>query len=1717
MKLRQVVLAIAAAGYVASASAGVMDWLLGRSEPQPQGRLTAPHVGTLDSKEQAERREKLRQQLNWRAGDQTNVIQANVHRAGVGNAVPFVREKGLTGEQTYIVQLADQPLALYQGGVSGYAAVAGKNGKAKIGSKLNLKTNAVKNYSSYLGKQQASALNRIRAQVKSNATPFHYYKNAFNGMALRLSQDQAEAVSKLPGVLSVTRSQLLKLNTDVGPTHIGAGEIWDGSAAGISGPTLGEGMIAGILDTGINSDHPSFAATGGDGYSHSNPYGSGVYKGDCAKPEFAALCNDKLIGIHSYPEVTNAYLDWDLVDPNTGQPKRPANGEDYHGHGSHTASTVAGNVMYNVPLSVPTLGETGDGYALPHTFARISGVAPHANIVAYQVCYYGNSGDKFAGCPETATLKAVDDAIADGVDVINYSIGGGERFPWESPTELAFLAAREAGISVAAAAGNAGPFYRDHSSPWLAAIAATTHGRAIELGTKKLQDFSGGDNPPGWALSGYSLSGGITAPVVAAANFDNPVSDQADELCEQPYPAGTFHGEIVVCKRGVNSRLSKGENVLAGGAGGLILYDDPDASWDTPTVYDIGHDPHVLPAIHLDSYSGDTVIAWLASGSGHTATITDVNLSVSYDADQADQVAEFSSRGPSETVNTLMFPSIGAPGVDIFAAYADEHPFSTNTSGDYTIMSGTSMATPHVTGALALVRKSHPDWTPAEVQSALMLTAAPATLPSYWGAPSPAGFFDAGSGVIRVNHAVDAGLVMDETASNFRAANPNEGGNAGNLNMPFFVNRACKTSCSWMRTFRATRDGSWTVETRDITAQGAPTLRLQATPSSFTLRAGETKTVFLEAVTDDVSVTGGYTNIDSSTEDRFGEMKLVPADSSPTLHLPVIVRWGSNGLPNEISADAHRTTGRNIAQPVDLPEFSQLTSRVYGLQKAAIRTAQLTSPQHYGEEGGEALANDSGRHIEWVDVPAGTKRLVVDVYPTSVVTKWGGQATAAVDLGRDMNDDNLVDWSQEAICYSVWLRRNFCAINNPEPGRYWIIVSNEKYVDTWGGEVDTVDPIQWSYAVIGSDDSHNLSVVGPSSSDGRAPVDLGVQWNIPTLAQGELYYGAFDVGTDAGNAGNLGIVGVRLEHVGPDVTLVPSKSAARVGDVVDYTVQLDPNLFGQDRNFKLDVTLPNGLKLMPGTARLVGNNGRNSLSSSEQSVSVSGNQEATVNTGRQYVFTTSDTDSSCRVPGSPDGKFWDLRMMGYSPLSVVGGQSQQAYISTSTLFWGEDVHVPMYGVKREHTQGLIGLSPGGFVQYDGMVGFFPIHYPLGEQFYPDIIVAPYWRGDTGVEPDYQRGVIVARDSGAGLQYFQWAGIGEIPTLWNGFEYDEDARYNYQAVISEKLDFEPGNYEVVFAYGDMNGDYNEGSVGTHGYYGPRGTFGPELGWMGDSFGYDNLSDKIRKGLVICGDYHGPEQSAITLKFAAKVGAGAVGSSLNVALASQYADAETITINKTLTVVGNIVVGGLSDVETMQNETVEDLTVMYVDNLPTANVVEVSGAHVTADVHGNTAGSTFDLIPEQDWAGETNVTITVYDAAQPNDRHSQTFKLTVNPVATAKVRGPSISVVAGASASLDASLSWGRTGTTLSYSWQQTGGSALSTGATDAATLAISSVPAGEYQFTVTVDDGISTDSASVTLKATSNGSSDGGGGGGGSVPLLAALGLVALAAARRRRH
>ena len=303
------------------------------------------------------------------------------------------------------MQLANQAVASYQGGVGNLEATSPL---ATGAAYLDVNTPSSREYAQYLRTQQRALISTSERSFGRNVTVPFTYQHAFNGLAMELTASEAARVAHMPGVVRIERERIETPLTDDGPLLIGAPTIWNGEA-GVPA-TAGEGVVVAVLDTGINFDHPSFSDIGEDGYDHVNPRGSGNYipgsHCDIVDPTF---CNDKLIGAWTFV----AGVD-DPISP-----------DDSDGHGSHTASTVAGNVITDASVVAPTASLT----------RSISGVARHANIIAYDVCT--------EGCPFSAILAAIDQVLMDaaalpsGIHAINYSISGGDD-PYGSVSGVEF-------------------------------------------------------------------------------------------------------------------------------------------------------------------------------------------------------------------------------------------------------------------------------------------------------------------------------------------------------------------------------------------------------------------------------------------------------------------------------------------------------------------------------------------------------------------------------------------------------------------------------------------------------------------------------------------------------------------------------------------------------------------------------------------------------------------------------------------------------------------------------------------------------------------------------------------------------------------------------------------------------------------------------------------------------------------------------------------------------------------------------------------------------------------------------------------------------------------------------------------------------------------------------------------------------------------------------
>lgn len=615
------------------------------------------------------------------------------------------------------------------------------------------------------------------------------YDNVLNGLAVEVSAEEAASLRAMDGVVDVYPDTLRELDTDVSHEVILSGAVWDGETATDVG-TKGEGIIVAMIDSGVNPGHPSFAVTDMDGYTHSNPHDD--YLGVCAPgaPGYLDICNDKLIGAYDFHPAAPGPVDQD-------------------GHGSHVGSTIAGTKHE----AAATIGGTVHERV-------VQGVAPRANVISYKVCS--------PSCPSSASVAAVNQAIADDVSVLNYSISGSD-FPWADPVDLAFLDAYAAGISVVASAGNDGPGASTaaKSGPWNSSVAATTHHRAFghEIAVT-------GPTPvpepvtsmPGFPGDGPSITADVAAPMVDAG----AVSPGNHRACSA-LPAGSMAGSIGVVERGDCTFQIKVENAQAAGAVAVIIGNNVAG----PPVAPGGLETTTIPAVQTDLGSYQALVDTIAdNGATPTEGVIRAGTEMYLNDDWTDIVAGFSSRGPSQY--DMLLPTFAAPGVNILAAGA-EGPGEPN---EYLVIQGTSMSSPHGAGAAALLRALNPDWTPSEIRSALAASGETALVKE--DGATPADPFDIGGGRINLASASTVGLVLDESHANFVAANPGVGGDPATLNLPALVDRDCAGICAWERTVTSTVAGSATFA---ASAEAPTGTTVTVAPESFTLAQGESQTV----------------------------------------------------------------------------------------------------------------------------------------------------------------------------------------------------------------------------------------------------------------------------------------------------------------------------------------------------------------------------------------------------------------------------------------------------------------------------------------------------------------------------------------------------------------------------------------------------------------------------------------------------------------------------------------------------------------------------------------------------------------------------------------------------------------------------------------------------------------------------------------------------------
>lgn len=530
----------------------------------------------------------------------------------------------------------------------------------------------------------ASAKGVKAESVQDSGHMLHVYERVFHGFSATLSEEEAMAIESMPGVLGIFPDKALQLHTTRTPEFLGLDSKW-----GLwPRADFGSDVIVGVLDTGIWPESKSFI----DAKIGPVPK---RWKGACeAGISFnTTLCNRKLVGARYFVR------GYEAMSGPLNETLEARSPRDTDGHGTHTASTAAGRYVSRASML---------GYA--PGIAR--GVAPKARVAAYKVCWA-------SGCFDSDILSAFDSAVADGVDVISVSVGGGVVPYYMDSISIGAFGAMSHGIFVSASGGNQGPAQLTvtNVSPWIATIGASTLDRNFPADVK----LGDGRIVAGVSLfSGPHLANGYLPLADSASLGANGSDSYSTGLCmEGSLDPKLVKGKIVVCSRGSNPRVAKGDVVRRAGGAGMIL---ANSAIDGEGLVS---DAHVLPATAVGYAAGVVIRNYITDTRHPVATIifhgTVLNIK------PAPILASFSSRGPNPQTPGILKPDLIAPGVNILAAWtgavgpsglATDHRFV-----EFNIISGTSMACPHVSGVGALLRSNHPNWSPAAIRSALMTTA----------------------------------------------------------------------------------------------------------------------------------------------------------------------------------------------------------------------------------------------------------------------------------------------------------------------------------------------------------------------------------------------------------------------------------------------------------------------------------------------------------------------------------------------------------------------------------------------------------------------------------------------------------------------------------------------------------------------------------------------------------------------------------------------------------------------------------------------------------------------------------------------------------------------------------------------------------------------------------------------------------------------------------
>jgi uncharacterized repeat protein (TIGR01451 family) len=488
-----------------------------------------------------------------------------------------------------------------------------------------------------------------------------------------------------------------------------------------------------------------------------------------------------------------------------------------------------------------------------------------------------------------------------------------------------------------------------------------------------------------------------------------------------------------------------------------------------------------------------------------------------------------------------------------------------------------------------------------------------------------------------------------------------------------------------------------------------------------------------------------------------GKLQFEPAHTS---EITLVGKPDAVVMPSLVKITTRRNAGSELETGLQSIAISDLTTQSFGLEQATLTSQELSQDPTIGNPYDNL--NDGTTFYINATVPAGALRLVAEI-----------TVAEASDVDMYVGTGNLPS-SATLKCASANVTAfEYCDITNPTAGSWWILVQN------WAASTNPPDLVTLASAVVTAQDLGNMTVEGPTSVPAGVPFDIRLFWNTPAMKAGDRWYGAFSLGTDAGHPGNIATIPVNIIRADDDVIKTASTVMAKPGDVVTYTITVQPNVFSEDLSYLITDTVPAGMTYKPGSA-----------SASKGTVNVIGDD---VNWSVSmpvpvygYAMTTNANDPNC---DTVFGGYVNLENFGFYPDPDVHGDSvlYQAFTGGDPFnFYGNSY------------QGLA-FTDDGFAIFDPTTnykGLPQIPQSIPDPAFPNDVLAVLWQ-------DMQINYDAATNSGVTLVT---SGSNIIV-----IEYDNmhlatggGANWDFEIVMRRAVDNSPGAYEIVYAYNNING-------------------------------------------------------------------------------------------------------------------------------------------------------------------------------------------------------------------------------------------------------------------------------------------------------------------------